>query len=123
MKSFYKFLETMDTGLRGELESGFGSAAYNPDQEKAVSTVVNLVMQAAASDMSRLMTMLRTLSSRDPSMRALYDQIDVSNLRSAARKNTGISDPMAPDTTGGGEVGSDDNMIKKPSMDSEFSAP
>lgn len=118
MKSFHKFLEAMDTGLRGELESGFGASSYNPDQEKAVATVVNLVMQAASSDMSRLMTMLRTLSSRDPSMRALYDQIDVNNLRSAARKNSGDAG------VSGSESGEPmDNVIKKPSMDSEFSAP
>jgi hypothetical protein len=118
MKSFHKFLEAMDTGLRGELETGFGGGSYNPDQEKAVATVVNLVMQAASSDMSRLMTMLRTLSSRDPSMRALYDQIDVNNLRSAARKNSGDTG------VSGSESGEPmDNVIKKPSMDSEFSAP
>jgi len=119
MKSFHKFLEAMDTGLRGELETSFGNASYDADQEAAVSTVVNLVMQAASSDMSRLMTMLRTLSSRDPSMKALYDQIDVNKLRAAARKHSG-------DDTGvsGSESGdSMDNVIKKPSMDSEFSAP
>lgn len=120
MKSFHKFLEAMDTGLRSELETGFGGSSYDQDQEKAVSTVVNLVMQAASSDMSRLMTMLRTLSSRDPSMRALYDQIDITNLRAAARKhsggNTGVSDSES------GPMDSD-NVIKKPNMDSEFSAP
>jgi|688.fasta_scaffold29863_6 hypothetical protein len=120
MKSFYKFLEAMDTGLRGELETSFGSSSYDADQESAVSNVVNLVMQAASTDLSRLMTMLRTLSSRDPSMKAIYDQIDVNKLRAAARKHTGDNTGVSDSESGPMDS---DNVIKKPGMDSEFSAP
>lgn len=93
MKTFNQYLEAIDTGLRGELEKGaFGGASYNPEQEKAVSAVISLVMHAAATDMSRLMSMLKTLSSRDPSTKSIYDQIDMSSLRTAARKHTGVED-------------------------------
>jgi hypothetical protein len=92
MKSFQQFIESIDSGLRGELEKSFGASSYSPDQEKSVATVVNIIMHAAATDMARLMTMLKTLSARDPSMMALYDQIDVSNLRAAAKKHTGSED-------------------------------
>jgi len=99
MKSFQKFIESLDTGLRGELEKSVGNASFNQDQEKAIATVTNLIMMAANESPARLMTMLKTLSSSEPAMKAIYDQIDVSALRMAAKKHVS---PEAVD---------DDNMI------------
>lgn len=104
MKTFHQYIEAIDTGLRGELEKSFGAAQYSPEQEKAMSTVVSIIMHAAATDLSRLMTMLKTLSQRDPSMKALYDQIDMSMLRTAAKKHTGIETP---------DAASEDDMLNK----------
>jgi hypothetical protein len=107
MKSFQKYIEGLDTGLRGELErSGVGSASFNKDQEKAVASVTNLVMMIASSEPARLMTMLKTLSSSEPAMKAVYDQIDVSALRMAAKKH------INPE-----EAGNDDSMIATSSND------
>jgi hypothetical protein len=63
-------------------------------------------MMAASSEPARLMTMLKTLSSSDPSMRAIYDQIDVSALRMAAKKHVNPEDGN-----------DDDNMIATSSND------
>ena len=99
MKSFQQYIEALDTGLRGELEGSMGNASFNKDQEKAMASVINLIMMAASDSPARLMTMLKTLSSSEPAMKAVYDQIDVSALRMAAKKHVNP------------EVPSDDNMI------------
>lgn len=108
MKSFQQYLETIDTGLRGKLEKSFGTAQFDSDQEESVSAVVDLVMQAAASNMPRLMTMLKNLSSRDPALEAIYDRIDVMKLRTAAQKHTGAD---SDDAMSGSESPSDDNVL------------
>lgn len=107
MKSFQQYIETIDTGLRGKLEKSFGTAQFDSDQEESVSAVVDLVMQAAASNMPRLMTMLKNLSSRDPALEAIYDRIDVMKLRTAAQKHTGADS----DTMSGSESPSDDDVL------------
>jgi hypothetical protein len=101
MKSFQQFITEMDTGLTRKLAtSGIGGAQFSDDQEMAISTVTNLIMMAANSEPARLMTMLKTLSSNEPAMKAIYDQIDVSALRMAAKKH------VNPE-----EDSNDDNMI------------
>jgi hypothetical protein len=97
MKSFQQYIEALDTGLRGELEKSVGNASFNQDQEKAIASVTNLIMMAASDSPARLMTMLKTLSSSDPSMRAVYDQIDVSALRMAAKKHVNPEVPSDND--------------------------
>ena len=97
MKSFQQYIESLDTGLRGELEGSMGNASFNKDQEKAMASVINLIMMAASSEPSRLMTMLKTLSSSEPAMKAVYDQIDVSALRMAAKKHVNPEVPSDND--------------------------
>lgn len=87
MKSFQQYIESLDTGFRSELEKNL-SGTFDKNQEQAMANVINLVMMAAASSPARLMSMLKTLSSSDPSMSTVYDQIDVSHLRMAAKKHT-----------------------------------
>lgn len=116
MKSFQQYLEAIDTGLRGKLEKSFGTSQFDSDQEESVSAVIDLVMQAGANNMPRLMTMLKNLSSRDPSLEAIYDRIDVMKLRSAAQKHTGAD--SSEDVMSGNESPSDDNVLNK-SMNTE----
>jgi hypothetical protein len=98
MKSFQQYIETLDTGLGRKLAaSGIGGAQFNDDQEMAIATVTNLIMMAASSEPSRLMTMLKTLSSSDKSMRDVYNQIDVSALRIAAKKHVNPEVPADND--------------------------
>jgi hypothetical protein len=88
MKSFQKYLENLDMGLRKELEAGMDGVQFTQEQEKQLSIVFELLKKAIEESPSRVMTMLKTMSASSPEMTALYDQIDLSQLRMAAKKHS-----------------------------------
>lgn len=96
MKTFNQFLENLDMGLRKELEGGsdLDNVQFTQEQEKQLSIVFELLKKAIEEAPARVMTMLKTISSQNPEMTALYDQIDLSQLRMAARKHSPTNKKM-----------------------------
>lgn len=93
MKTFQKYLENLDMGLRKELEGGLDGVQFTQEQEKQLVIVFELLKKAIEESPARVMTMLKTISSSNPEMTALYDQIDLSQLRMAAKKHSPVNTP------------------------------
>ena len=84
MKSFQKFIEAMDTGLRGGLEkSGLGGASFNPKQEEAIVAVTDMIMMVASEMPSKLISFLKSASSSNPEMAKVFNKFEEDHLVNA----------------------------------------